>query len=122
MGSAITAVASADLAIIMLRVLHLLLHLPLQTFNKVDVSRHQFALDWMNDFETFAQGVWATASTCMTALGLAVLAALLRPAKWDAAKGDHSAQRHATGICAAASAAAESVALCCSVVLCSAGG
>lgn len=27
-----------------------------QTFNKVDVSRHQFALDWMNDFETFAQG------------------------------------------------------------------
>jgi hypothetical protein len=28
----------------------------LQTFNKIDVSRHQFALDWMNDFETFAQG------------------------------------------------------------------
>jgi hypothetical protein len=28
----------------------------LQTFNKVDVSRYQFALDWMADFETFAQG------------------------------------------------------------------
>lgn len=28
----------------------------LQTFNKIDVSRHQFALDWMNDFETFATG------------------------------------------------------------------
>jgi hypothetical protein len=35
----------------------LLLHCCLlQTFNKTDVSRHQFALDWMNDFETFAQG------------------------------------------------------------------
>lgn len=30
----------------------------LQTFNKIDVARHQFVLDWMNDFETFAQGVY----------------------------------------------------------------
>jgi len=28
----------------------------LQTFNKVDVARHEFALEWMADFETFATG------------------------------------------------------------------
>jgi hypothetical protein len=28
----------------------------LQTFNKIDVSRHEFALEWMADFDTFAAG------------------------------------------------------------------
>lgn len=38
----------------------------LLTFNKVDVSRHQFALDWMNDFETFAQALEADSSYAST--------------------------------------------------------
>ena len=31
-------------------------------FNKVDVARHQFALDWMADFETFHEALQADSS------------------------------------------------------------
>ena len=34
----------------------------LLVFNKVDVARHQFALDWMADFETFHEALQADSS------------------------------------------------------------
>eukprot|EP00878_Enallax_costatus_P024564 GHUV01026219.1.p1 GENE.GHUV01026219.1~~GHUV01026219.1.p1 ORF type:complete len:275 (+),score=38.74 GHUV01026219.1:298-1122(+) len=38
----------------------------LLTFNKIDVSRHEFALEWMNDFETYATALEADSSYAAT--------------------------------------------------------
>ena len=38
----------------------------LLVFNKTDVSRHEFALDWMADFETFHVALQADSSYAST--------------------------------------------------------
>lgn len=38
----------------------------LQTFNKIDVSRHEFALEWMSDFESYATALEADSSYAAT--------------------------------------------------------
>jgi hypothetical protein len=38
----------------------------LQAFNKVDVARHQFALEWMSDFEVYSTALEADSSYAAT--------------------------------------------------------
>jgi hypothetical protein len=39
---------------------------PTQAFNKVDVSRHEFALEWMADFEAYSAALEADSSYAAT--------------------------------------------------------
>ena len=48
----------------------------LLVFNKTDVSRHEFALDWMADFETFHVALQADSSYAST---LSKSLSLVRP-------------------------------------------